>query len=142
MSIFEFVEMLQLCGIVPQYVHENDVSAALSDALHTTLVFTRGLGQGPVSLTAPYQSEATFACFRVTRLNLRLSVQAKLAFVSSMMLNIDELASDKHMFMSLVEFYEAVSPKYLCICRCFDVSPICLFVCLFVCWFLLLHSTR
>ena len=25
MSIFEFVEMLQLCGIVPHHVHENDV---------------------------------------------------------------------------------------------------------------------
>ena len=35
--------------------------------------------------------------------------QAKLAFVSSMMLNVDELATERHMFMSLVEFYEAVS---------------------------------
>jgi hypothetical protein len=25
MSIFEFVELLQLCGIVPHHVHENDV---------------------------------------------------------------------------------------------------------------------
>jgi len=35
-------------------------------------------------------------------------LQAKLAFVTSMMLNIDELANERHMFLSKVEFYEAV----------------------------------
>ncbi len=35
MSIFEFVEMLQLCGIVPHHVHENDVRFA--DSLVTSI---------------------------------------------------------------------------------------------------------
>ena len=58
MSVFEFVEILQLSGLMPHHVHE---------------------------------------------------LLVREAFVTASMLSTDELANDKHMFLSEVEFYEAVS---------------------------------
>lgn len=84
MSVFEFLEMLQLASLCPHEISDRDSRASQPPS--------------PPSWPRAVSSPPGAVC----------CCCAGQAFVNAVMLNPDEMESDAHMFLNRVEFLEAV----------------------------------